>query len=121
MKKRILRILPLLLIPFLFTSCIDYVQAYSYSDGEYKVYFKVTLNKTIYTLADQDPEKELNDIDAIKEVCPPNVVINQVNNTLDAGAEFMMSIDPRTRDETEKSFLPTKSGNKVYIPFIFST
>lgn len=117
--RKLLRLLPLLLIPFLFTSCIDYVQSITYKDGKYQMYYKVTLSKVLFALGDEDPEEifESFDEDTLEDL-PENVDVKPVNTDLEVGAEFSLSIDPKTTDKTEKSFLPTVAGNKCFIPFL---
>ena len=117
--RKLLHLLPLLLIPLLFTSCIDYVQSITYKDGKYQMYYKVTLSKVLFALGDEDPEEifESFDEDTLKDL-PENVDVKPVNTDLEVGAEFSLSIDPKTTDEIEKSFLPTVAGNKYFIPFL---
>ena len=117
--RKLLHLLPLLLIPLLFTSCIDYVQSITYKDGKYQMYYKVTLSKVLFALGDEDPEDifESFDEDTLKDL-PENVDVKPVNTDLEVGAEFSLSIDPKTTDEIEKSFLPTVAGNKCFIPFL---
>lgn len=117
--RKLLHLLPLLLIPLLFTSCIDYVQSITYKDGKYQMYYKVTLSKLLFALGDEDPEEifESFDEDTLKDL-PENVDVKPVNTDLEVGAEFSLSIDPKTTDEIEKSFLPTVAGNKCFIPFL---
>jgi hypothetical protein len=47
-----------------------------------------------------------------------NASVNVVNTDLEAGFEFKFIIDPKTKDEKDKQFLPTKSGDKYFIPFL---
>lgn len=117
--RKLLRLLPLLLIPLLFTSCIDYVQSITYKDGKYQMYYKVTLSKVLFALGDEDPEEIFESFDEeTLEDLPENVDVKPVNTDLEVGAEFTLSIDPKTTNETEKSFLPTVAGNKCFIPFL---
>lgn len=117
--RKLLHLLPLLLIPLLFTSCIDYVQSITYKDGKYQMYYKVTLSKVLFALGDEDPEEIFESFDEeTLEDLPENVDVKPVNTDLEVGAEFTLSIDPKTTDETEKSFLPTVAGNKCFIPFL---
>ena len=103
----------------LFTSCIDYVQSITYKDGKYQMYYKVTLSKVLFALGDEDPEEIFESFDEeTLEDLPENVDVKPVNTDLEVGAEFTLSIDPKTTDETEKSFLPTVAGNKCFIPFL---
>lgn len=109
----------LIFLPFLFTSCIDYVQTISYKDGKYQMYYKVTLSKMIFAMGDEDPDEmfESIDEDTIGDL-PEGIEVNSVNTDLEVGAEYRFSIDPRTTDETEQSFLPRVSGEKIFVPFL---
>ena len=83
------------------------------------MYYKVTLSKLLFAMADEDPEEIFMDFDEeeIGEL-PPNISIKPVNTELEVGAEFTFEIDPKTTDETEKSYLPTVAGKKCFIPFL---
>ena len=117
MRKRLC--LLLLLIPLLFTSCIDYVQSITYKDGKYQMNYKITLSKLVFAMGGQDPEQMFNDFDKeTMEDMPANAEVSPVNTDLEVGAEFTLHIDPKTTDETEKSFLPTVAGKKCFIPFL---
>ena len=117
--KNIIRLVSILLICFVFTSCVDYVQSVTFKNGKYHMYYKVTLSKLLFAMADEDPEEIFRDFDEdeIGEL-PPNTSIKPVNTELEVGAEFTFEIDPKTTDETEKSFLPTVAGEKCFIPFL---
>lgn len=117
--KNLIRLFTLIILTFYFTSCVDYIQSISYSNGKYKMYYKVTLSKVILALTDEDPEEIFKDFDeeAFEEM-PENASVTPVNTDLEVGAEFRFSIDPKTTDETEKFFLPKISGNKCFIPFL---
>ena len=69
-------------------------------------------------MMDEDPEEIFRGFDeeALGEV-PENASVSPVNTDLEVGAEFKFGIDPKTTDETEKSFLPTVAGKKCFIPF----
>lgn len=115
-----LSIIFLVLISLIFTSCIDYVQSVTYKDGKYQMYYKITLSKVLFALGDQDPDDIFDEFDeeALSEL-PENVEVKPVSTDLEVGAEFTLSIDPRTTDEREKEFLPTVAGKKCFIPFLF--
>lgn len=117
--KNLIRLFTLIILSFYFTSCVDYIQSISYSNGKYKMYYKVTLSKVILALTDEDPEEIFKDFDeeAFEEM-PENASVTPVNTDLEVGAEFRFSIDPKTTDETEKFFLPKISGNKCFIHFL---
>lgn len=117
-----IKIIFLLLFSLFLTSCVDYVQSISYKNGKYQMYYKVTLSKVLFAMAEEDPEEIFKDFgkEALGDL-PKNVTVRNVNTDLEVGAEFSFVIDPRTSDETEKSFLPKISGNKCYIPFLLGS
>lgn len=112
-------LLLLALLPLLFTSCVDYVQAITYKDGKYQMYYKVTFSKVLFALAEEDPEAvfESLDVENLGEM-PEDAYVRRVDTDLEVGAEFAFSIDPRTTVEEEKDFLPKTRGGKCYIPFM---
>ncbi|MCR5698455.1 MAG: hypothetical protein K6G52_02310 [Treponemataceae bacterium] len=117
--KRFIKFLPFLLVAFLFTSCLDYVQAISYRNGSYQIYYKFTVSRAILELSGENPADILGEIDAeTAEDFPSNAEYKNIKTDNEIGYEFRLTIDPRTTDELEKSFLPKISGNKCYIPFI---
>ncbi len=117
--KNIIRLVSVLLICLFFTSCVDYVQSISYSNGKYKMYYKVTLSKVLFAMVDEDPEELFEDFDeeALTEL-PENVDVKPVNTDLEVGAEFTVLIDPHTTNDDEKLLLPKIAGNKCFIPFL---
>ena len=117
--KNIIRLVSVLLICLFFTSCVDYVQSISYSNGKYKMYYKVTLSKVLFAMVDEDPEELFEDFDeeALTEL-PENVDVKPVNTDLEVGAEFTVFIDPHTTNDDEKLLLPKIAGNKCFIPFL---
>lgn len=117
--KNIIRLFFVLLICLFFTSCVDYVQSISYSNGKYKMYYKVTLSKVLFAMVDEDPEELFEDFDeeALTEL-PENVDVKPVNTDLEVGAEFTVLIDPHTTNDDEKLLLPKIAGNKCFIPFL---
>lgn len=117
--KNIIRLVSVLLICLFFTSCVDYVQSISYSNGKYKMYYKVTLSKVLFAMVDEDPKELFEDFDeeALTEL-PENVDVKPVNTDLEVGAEFTVLIDPHTTNDDEKLLLPKIAGNKCFIPFL---
>lgn len=101
--RKIVSLISLLLICLVFTSCVDYVQSVTFKNGKYHMYYKVTLSKLLFAMADEDPEEIFMDFDEeeIGEL-PPNISIKPVNTEQEVGAEFTFEIDPKTTDETEK-------------------
>lgn len=122
-KKNFCYLVFVSIFSLLFFSCVDCVQAISYKDGNYTIYHKLTLSKTLIALADENPETVLKDFgldgisDSESSMLPENVEINKVNTDLEVGAEFKIKISARTQDETEKSYLPTIAKNKIKVPF----
>lgn len=76
MKKPLLFIL--LIACFTLTSCIDYVQSVTYTDGNYEIYYKVTLSKVLFAMMDADPESVFDGFDDDMNL-PQNVVANVEN------------------------------------------
>lgn len=115
------KLFPILLIlsALLFTSCIDYVQSISYKDGEYQLYYKITLSKLLVAMADQDPDEMFSEFNEENlDSLPEGAKVNPVNTDLEVGAEFHFSVNPKTENEKERSFLPKTSKEKCYIPFL---
>lgn len=104
--RKIISLISLLLICLAFTSCVDYVQSVTFKNGKDHMYYKVTLSKLLFAMADEDPKELFKDFDedGIGEL-PQNTSIKPINTELEAGAEFTFEIDPKTTDETEKSKL----------------
>ena len=117
--KNIIKLVSVLLICLFFTSCVDYVQSISYSNGKYKMYYKVTLSKVLFAMVDEDPEELFEDFDeeALTEL-PENLDVRPVNTDLEVGAEFTVLIDPHTTNNDEKLLLPKIAGKKCFIPLL---
>ena len=117
--KKIIKFLFLLALSFIFMSCVDYVQVISYKNEAYQFYYKITLSKALFELADSNSEEMFDEFDkeALKYL-PSNVYAKQINTDLEVGAEFSVRVNPRTTDSTEKALLPTVAGNKCFIPFL---
>lgn len=117
--RKILRILPLLFLPVMLTSCLDYVQAITYSEGEYHYYYKATLMKELFTFSGENPDEIAYDMEPdVIASFPEGTVEKYVNNDLETGAEYTFSISPYTKNAFDKTFLPTTTGKKCYFPFI---
>lgn len=84
--KRFTNIIVLFVFYLLVTSCIDYVQTVSYKDGEYKLYYKVTLSKMLFEMADEEPE-EVFDVfnDETLRDLPEKIKVQRVNTDLEVG------------------------------------
>lgn len=121
MKHKSLLSVFIIAIVLTLTSCIDYVQSITYSNGKYHLYHKITLSKLLFELADEDAEDFVEELleDSSDEI-PDYVSMKGVNTETEAGYEFIMDINPKTATEEEKGFLPTKSSSKYYIPFCIS-
>lgn len=118
--KLFCKFLPFLLVAFIFTSCLDYVQAISYRNGNYQIYYKFVMSRAFLELSGVDMSDVFGELDKeTSDDFPPTAECKKIKTDNEIGYEFRLTIDPRTTDETEKSFLPKISGNKCYIPFIF--
>lgn len=116
--KNLSKFLVILLLAFMFTSCVDYVQSISYKDGKYHIYYKITLSKLIFAMADEDPEEMFENYDVeTLDGMPETTIVKPINTELEVGEEFYVDINPRTKDDEEKTLLPKISGNKCFIPF----
>ncbi len=107
----------------LLNSCLDYVQAISYKDGKYTMYYKITFSKMLFSLIDEDPDEYVQEIipettDDLSEELANSFTSRKINTTNEVGYELSFSIAPGTTDEQEKQFLPKASGTKCYIPFL---
>ena len=121
MKHKSLLFVFIIAIVLMLTSCIDYVQSITYSNGKYHLYHKVTLSKLLLEMADEDAESFVDELlDYSSSEIPENVTMKGVNTETEAGFEFILDVDPKTATEDEKEFLPTKSGDKYFIPFYVS-
>lgn len=124
-KKNFVYLVFIFVFSFLFFSCVDYIQAISYKDGKYTIYYKITLSKILLELADEEPDSIFDDFvfdefsDYESLLMPKNMKINKVNTDLEVGAEFKISVSAQTQDETEKKLLPTVAKNKIKIPVFF--
>ena len=108
-----------LLLAFMFTSCVDYVQSISYKEGKYHLYYKATFSKVLFAMMDRDPKSMFEGFDEeTLEGMPENITVKPVNTELEVGAEFALDISPKTEDEKEKSLLPKIAGTKCFIPFL---
>jgi hypothetical protein len=121
MKRKFLLLSIILLVVFSLTSCIDYVQSISYKDGKYHFYNKVTFSKLLMEMSDEDVDDFMEEFDEdVVSSLPDFVSANPVETDLEVGAEISFSINPKEATEEQKTFLPKKSGNKYFIPFMFS-
>ena len=117
--KRFFQFFIILTFVLCLSSCVDYIQSISFKNGKYNMYYKITLSKVLFTLNNEDPEELFNDFnEEVFKNLPEGTEIKPVNTELEIGAEIHFSIDPKTNNKTEKSFLPTISGNKCYIPLL---
>lgn len=118
MKHKLLSILIVIFILSL-TSCIDYVQTISYSNGKYHCYYKVTMSRVLMALADKDADYFSSDLqDSINDEFPDIIFANPIDTEFEAGFEISFDINPKTASEEEKIFLPKKSGTEYFIPFM---
>jgi len=84
--RKLIKIIPLILLCLFFTSCIDYVQSISYKNGKYQMYYKVTLSKLLFAMMDKNPEEIFEDFDkeTFNEI-PRNASVGPVNTDLEVG------------------------------------
>lgn len=116
---KIVKLLPIIAFLFILTSCIDYIQSINFEKGKYQIYYKITLSKVLFAMADSDPSEIFEEIaDYSSFGFPKNVFAKKVDNELEVGVEFSILIDPKTKDETEKSLLPIVLNDEIYIPFL---
>lgn len=136
LRRRITRFLVLAAIlgsAILLSGCLDIVQYISGSATEIDVYFRLTLQKSIFGLASafgdapQDLDKmfkeqfDLNEEDVLADL-PPGVVaeFQPVNTDLEFGFEMRYSV-PRgilsSLSDTEAVFVPRVSPWGISIPF----
>ena len=102
--KNLIKVCGILLLGIMFTSCVDYVQSITYKDGKYHIYYKITLSKLIFAMADEDPEEIFDnyDVGTIDDM-PEGTVVKPINTELEVGEEFYVDINPRTKDDEEKA------------------
>ncbi|MCR5613364.1 hypothetical protein [Treponema sp.] len=114
----------LLFIPFLFSSCIDYVQAIGYKDGEYHFYYKVAISKEMCELIGEDAEALFGSINfAVFDEEKKGMKGKKIDTEHESGIEFSFSYNPEALSdpftvEDLMMFLPIKKGNKTTIPFL---
>lgn len=116
--RRFFRMLPLLFVFLSFMSCVDYVQSIGYKNGKYQLYYKITLSKMMFALAEADPEELFREMDSSMSDLPPEAKYRRVDTDLEAGVELSAEIDPKTADEDDKKILPFSEGNRMYLPFL---
>ena len=104
------------LLTFMLTSCIDYVQTLTYKDGKYRIYCKMTVNKPLLSMAGGD--QDLSEFDSMNMPEDMDGTFNPVETDLEKGIELILNVNPSTSRSEEKDVLPTKSGKKVFIPFV---
>lgn len=84
------------------------------------MYYKISISKTIFAMAGEDPEKlfETSEETELTGI-PETASIKRFSTDYEVCAEFSFAISPKTKDEKERAFLPKTKGNKCYIPFLF--
>ncbi|MBQ3798911.1 MAG: hypothetical protein II837_01330 [Treponema sp.] len=116
--RRFFRMLPLLFVSLSFMSCVDYVQSIGYKNGKYQLYYKITLSKMMFSLAEADPEDLFREIESDMSDLPPGANYRRVDTDLEAGIELSAEINPKTADEDDRKMLPVSEGNRMYLPFL---
>ena len=117
MKKTIPTFLFICLVSLVFTSCVDIVQTIDFKDGNYKIGYRLTINKTILAMADEEPSELFDEMD-LSDV-PEGISLTKIDTSLDVGLGFDAVVDPKAESKT-KEFLPKvlKDG-RIEIPLIF--
>ena len=116
--RRLFRLLPILFVSLSFMSCVDYVQSIGYKNGKYHLYYKITLSKMMFSLAEADPEDLFREIESDMSDLPPGAEYRRVDTDLEAGIELSAEINPKTADEDDRKMLPVSEGNRMYVPFL---
>lgn len=116
MKKKFVILFFICSVSFLFTSCVEIVQTIDFCDGNYKIGYRLTLNKTLLAMGGEDSETFLDDMDFSD--LPEGVTANTIDTSLDIGFGFDIIVDPKTTEEI-RDFLPKvlKDG-RIEIPLI---
>lgn len=113
-----IKILSILVLPFFFTSCIDYLESLSYEDGKYHVVVKLTTSKSILELAEYDGEDLFSKItENIANIDSANVTMIDADD--DIGIMYVADVDSKNPGDN-KDIIPEISKNKIYIPFLLS-
>lgn len=121
MKHKSLLSIFIIVLVLTLTSCIDYVQSITYSNGKYHLYHKITLSKILFEMTGEDAEYSVDEfLDTSSHELPDYITLKGVNTETEAGFEFILDVDPKTASEEEKQFLPTMSGDKYFIPLHIS-
>jgi hypothetical protein len=77
------------------------------------------MSRMLMALANKDTDYFLSDLqDSINEEFPDIIFANPINTEFEASFEISFNINPKTASEEEKIFLPKKSGDKYFIPFM---
>ena len=116
--RRLFRLLPILFVSLSFMSCVDYVESIGYKNGKYHLYYKITLSKMMFSLAEADPEDLFREIESDMSDLPPGAEYRRVDTDLEAGIELSAEINPKTADEDDRKMLPVSEGNRMYVPFL---
>ncbi|WP_288602832.1 hypothetical protein [uncultured Treponema sp.] len=103
MKKTISTFLFICLVSLVFTSCVDIVETIDFKDGNYKIGYRLTINKTILAMADEDPSELFDEID-LSDV-PEGISLTKIDTSLDVGLGFDAVVSPKAESIT-KEFLP---------------
>lgn len=114
-------LLPLLLLPFLLTSCFDYVQSVGNKNGRQQIYYKVTFSKPLMEMIGENTQESWLD-DETLESFGNKASLRNIDTDLEFGAEISADLDPKSLNpETDgelMDLLPRVSGKKCLIPFM---
>lgn len=119
MKRKLFSVVLSIFCLVFLASCLDYVQSISYKDGEYHNYYKITVSKILMEMAEEDVDDYILELQNMADSSfPAFVSVKPVNTDLEVGVEIAFSINLRGATEEERVFLPAKTGNKYFIPFV---
>ena len=114
--KKTIRMVLLVMIPFLFTSCFDYVQSLSYQNGNFKFYCKMSMPKELCDFIGEDPEEIKKEFE---REAPEEFDYKIIDNDYEIGVEMVFTTNQRRA--AEKEFLPKIAINKYSVPFFLGT
>lgn len=112
---KILRILPILVLPMLLASCLDYVQSVSKSGDECRIYCKISLSRDAVEGSDFDPDAVLGSLGG---GMPKSAKVRAISTKFEVGREATMKIAGDTKDKAEAALLPKADGKKLLVPFL---
>lgn len=117
MMAKIFRILPLLVLATLLSSCVDYVQSVSVSGGKSRVYCKLAWSRPLVEMSDLDAETALGDsgIGSLMK----GADVREISTEYERGREFTVWVDKGS--EEAAALLPKSGGGECRIPFLIGS